>query len=58
MAGERRTVKPPEKPKAIELHVEMNGLGVVKLWGCPVCGWNGQDKTQIEAHIAIHGGEQ
>jgi hypothetical protein len=55
---ERRTVKPPEKPEAVELTVDLTGLDHVKLWGCPVCGRNGQDKAQIEAHIAQHGGEQ
>jgi hypothetical protein len=52
---ERRTVK---KPEAVELRVEMTGLGSVKLWGCPICGRNGQDKKQIEAHMKQHGGEQ
>jgi hypothetical protein len=54
---ERRTVKPSEKPKVVELKVELTGLGEVKLWGCPVCGRNGEDKKQIETHIAQHGGE-
>ncbi len=52
----RRIVKPPEPLKPVELNVEMVGMGVVKLWGCPKCGRNGQDREQIEAHIALHGG--
>jgi hypothetical protein len=53
----RRTVKPGKPPEPIELQVEMVGVGSVKLWGCPVCGRNGQDKTQIAAHLKTHGGE-
>jgi hypothetical protein len=52
---ERRTVK---KPEVVELRVEMTGLGSVKLWGCPICGRNGQDKKQIQLHMEQHGGEQ
>ena len=54
---ERRTVKPPEPKEAVELNVEIGGLTNVKLWGCPVCGRNGQDRKQIELHIKTHGGE-
>jgi hypothetical protein len=53
----RRTVKPGKPPEPIELQVEMVGVGSVKLWGCPVCGRNGQDETQIAAHLKTHGGE-
>ena len=54
----RRIVKPPEPLKPVELLVEMSGLGPVKLYGCPRCGRNGQDRKQIEAHIQLHGGEE
>lgn len=53
----RRVVKPAEPLEPVELNVEMVGVGTVKLWGCPKCGRNGQDREQIEAHIALHGGE-
>lgn len=54
--SKRTTVKKPEPLEPVELHVEMI-VGVVKLWGCPRCGRNGEDREQIAAHIETHGGE-
>jgi hypothetical protein len=54
----RRTVDPnPKPPEPVEFTVEFTGVGSVKMYGCPKCGRNGQDKKLIAAHIKEHGGE-
>jgi hypothetical protein len=40
----------------VEFTIELT-TGEFKMFGCPKCGRNGQDKEQIEQHIALHGGD-
>jgi len=55
--AKRRTVDPnPKPPEVVEFFAELT-TGKFKMFGCPVCGRNGQDKEQIEQHIALHGGD-
>ena len=48
----RRTVDPnPKPPEPLEFEAEFTGVGKVKMYACPKCGRNGQDREQIAAHI-------